>query len=461
MSSVQVTIIQEVEDALAAEREASIKRSEEQVKAASQERDKMSRVGGFLRFVGVSVLVVAMGVFMFQRWEEMTQMSRYFTFLAFTAGVCVAGLVCGLKIQENKGARTLLGTVALLLPLHCAQIGAFLYSRLGHGVNPTDYPSYFLLSVPSLSDALIVAGVGLSALIPMAYVAYSVLARNYARPLLLLGLGVSVALVIPTRDPLYVAGLLAIAGCMTFLGERKFSSIVELKTREALVARSVPILALAIMVGRQSALYHPTGFFRGVVFGMVSAGLFGLVAKLSTHRAITWLAEAVSFMTMTQAVFLIADGVVSGFELSHTTLAPLFFGLPLTVLYGVLAPRARETGAFFRASSGAALVMTGVCELSGQTGVEGSVVALIIGIVGTTVACISESKSLLFAGMTLVTFALIKVCGLAISSLTVSLWVTLGVIGVGTILGGSYLERNYVRLREGLSSIRKEVASWK
>jgi hypothetical protein len=42
----------------------------------------------------------------------------------------------------------------------------------------------------------------------------------------------------------------------------------------------------------------------------------------------------------------------------------------------------------------------------------------------------------------------------------VSPWILLGVIGVGTIVSASYIERNFIRLREELLALRKRVASW-
>ncbi len=42
----------------------------------------------------------------------------------------------------------------------------------------------------------------------------------------------------------------------------------------------------------------------------------------------------------------------------------------------------------------------------------------------------------------------------------VSPWLVLGLIGVATILGASYIERNFVRIRERLSLMQKHVAEW-
>jgi len=42
----------------------------------------------------------------------------------------------------------------------------------------------------------------------------------------------------------------------------------------------------------------------------------------------------------------------------------------------------------------------------------------------------------------------------------VSPWVILGVIGVATIVAASYIERNFLRLREEFFALRKKVGAW-
>lgn len=459
MSIENANVVQEVEEALAIEQASIDKRSEERLTAATKEREKISRIGSVLRYVGVAVLVAAMGTFMFQRWGGMSQVSRYFSFLAFTAAVCVSGLVCGLKIGENKGARTLLGVVVTLIPLHCAQIGAILYSRIGGGVVASNYPSYFFFSVPSLTDAIIVAVGGLVTVIAMASVAYSVLARTYAPQLLLVGCGVSAALLVPTRDPLLVAGIIAVAGAIAYGGERTFSSVVELRTREAIVARFVPFLALLMLVGRQCALYNPTSIFDGVVFALITVALFEMFPRLVDSKEFTCCSELLALFTGATSGMLVGHSITNAFSLGGTVFAPLVVGLPLVFCYAVMARNARETKTTFRVASAATLLATGGVELLGGS-VEDCIVSLVIGILGVAYACIREQKRTLVAGGVLAFVSLIRVCATAITSITVSPWIVLGAIGVGTILGASYLERNFVRLREVYSSARKQVAQW-
>ena len=459
MSITKVNVVQEVEEALAVEHATLQKRSDERLAAATIEHERISRLGSALRYIGVAVLVAAMGTFMFQRWDGMSQVSRYFSFLGFTAVVCASGLLCGLKIGENKGARTLLGVVVTLIPLHCAQIGAILYSRIGAAVVESNYPSYFYFSVPSLTDAIIVAVGGLTAIIGMGAMAYSVLARKYASQLLLAGCGVSAALLVPTRDPLLVAGLIGVAGTMAYLGERAFSSIAELRTREAAVARCVPFLALALLVARQCALYNADNIFNGVIFGLMTVTLFRIFPRIVSSKQLIHTCELFSMPTAAAASILIGQSVSTAFSLWGGVFPPLVMALPLVVVYAVMARHARETASAFRGASSVALFVTGISELL-EGGIEECLVSLVIGILGVTYACINEHRGTLRAGVGLIVVSLIRVSSVAIASLTVSPWIILGAIGVGTIIGASYIERNFVRLRNVLASARKQVSQW-
>ena len=453
--------VREIEEALAADIANREKQNEERLAAVSRERDKISRIGMALRYVGIAVLAAATGSFMFQRWGDMTHLARYLSFLVFTVGVCGAGLLCGLKIGENKGARTLLGVVVTLIPVHAAQLGAILFSRFGSPPrSPVSYPSALYWSVSSLSDALIAVGVGVATLIPMAFMAYSVLARSHARQLLMLGCGVSAALMIPTRDPMFVGMIMAIASACTLIGEARLSSVLELRTREGVIARSVPFLAVAMLIGRQCFLYNSTSLFLGIVCLIASAVAFEMVPRLKISGLVTTLSEHLSVPLTALGVFFVGDAILQGFDLSTSVFAPLVIGMPMGIAFTVMAERARESSGVFRVASSVALFLTGLSELLSGSGVEAGVISLLIGIVALTVGSAAEKKGMFLAGAVLILLSLGRVCLDALGNISVSPWVILGVIGVGTIVSASYIERNFIRIREEFSAMRKKIATW-
>jgi hypothetical protein len=128
--------------------------------------------------------------------------------------------------------------------------------------------------------------------------------------------------------------------------------------------------------------------------------------------------------------------------------------------FTVMAERARESTGVFRVASAGTLFTTGVVELMNGSGMEAGVVSLLIGIVALTVACISERRGMLLAGVALITLSLGRVLLEAFGTVSVSPWVILGVIGVGTIVGASYIERNFIRIRETCSALRRRITAW-
>jgi hypothetical protein len=193
---------------------------------------------------------------------------------------------------------------------------------------------------------------------------------------------------------------------------------------------------------------------------LVSAMLFGIFTRFTTDKAIIWTFEAVAVLSTGVAASCLGNSVVEGFGIANTLVSPLVIGLPLTVVYAVMGQRAREAGSLFRTTSAITLFVTGAVELISGGSVESALIALVIGILGLTYACINELKGTLIAGGALALISLMRVCALAITSISVSPWVLLGVIGVATILGASYLERNFVRIRESVYSMRRHVAAW-
>ena len=63
-------------------------------------------------------------------------------------------------------------------------------------------------------------------------------------------------------------------------------------------------------------------------------------------------------------------------------------------------------------------------------------------------------------GSLLVTVGLTTSVYTAICSVAVSPWLSLGVVGLSTVIGASYLERHYIRFAAAVSSARAKVEGW-
>lgn len=458
-------IIREIESAIGSETSQHDRRREAATIPTDDEQRRISRIGNLLRYVGVGILIVGIACFMLQRWGISDHLERYFLFLGFTASVCGAGLWCGLKIDENKGARTLLGAVVALIPVHCSQLGAMLFSQVASCdhifCNGVYIPEYLRWNPGNWSTTLFSVGVGLGVLLPMAYLSYAVLARRYAFPLCTIEFGISSLLMIPSRDPMIV-GILLVAGAIaTILSERRFSSITELTTREAVLARAVPFGALCMLVGRQCYIYGASSFLIGILAAIGAVGFLGAAATAAPRQWLMKPLEALSLGCTIAAGVLCADGMVDAVGLSDTFMEPLLSGFVTALALSAVGLRARAIPATFHYAAAATILLTGVGELLKTSSYDpaASLVALGFGILAIWWGSLIEKRSILVSGLLLTALALVQTIKVSLSYLPVG-WLTLGILGVVTIVSASYFERNFGRLKARISMWRSEVMQW-
>ena len=65
-------------------------------------------LSSLLRILGSGILVASLSILLFRGWDASTDISRYYTLLAFSGILAVIGFVIGKVVRENKGARTFL-----------------------------------------------------------------------------------------------------------------------------------------------------------------------------------------------------------------------------------------------------------------------------------------------------------------------------------------------------------------
>jgi hypothetical protein len=462
MNTEQITpeekILREIDDAISKEKESTITIKDEQLALSSEEQLRVSRISTLLRTVGIGVLLVGVSCFLLQRWGVVDHFQRYLLFLCFTGSVCAAGLWCGLGIKENKGARTLLGTVVALIPVHCAQLGAMVYSQVGSGFE--NHPTFLRWDAGDMTHAFLATGIGLAVLLPLSYLSYSVLARRYATSLCAIGFGVSSLLLVPTRSPLFSALLIITGAAATAFAERRFIRISELKTREAFIARSIPLIALAMLVGRQY-LYDYSTFIMGTLFGFAAIGLLALARALASYRWAVATLELTSLSCATLAGLFCGHAIVGSLELYGTIASPLLIGIPTSIGLFVLGMFAIGSSRAFNGVGSVAIFLTGIAELS-HYDPSGKVVALVCGIAALWSACLTHQRPLLIGGSTLTALSLMLIIKSIAQGFSPTLWwITLSITGVATVISASYFERYFSQLQEATIAARSRIGEWR
>jgi len=431
----------------------------ERLKKAHDQRVRIERVGALLRFIGVSVLLVSAATLLMQRWDGLAHVTRYLSFLAFTATVCIAGIFCGVKIGENKGARALLGVVILLVPVHFAQLGALLYSRFGQSLDSNSYPRYLFWDAPSLEVALVTTAVGLIALTPMMFVAFGVLARRHSKALVGLSFLTGVGLIYPSRDPYVIGALVLALGLLCVQLDKIFFVESDARTREATLARATPYVTLGIVVARQCLLYKTPMFAHGLVYTGASYALFTLAPRVVTSRVAIWFAEAAALVCAILAAVMFGGTLSSAVRLSDYATV-MVTGLSLSVVLSGVATKAREAKGLYRAISFFCCVTIGAIHVFQVSNMERVVNGLVCGIIIVAWSCLIERRSLLIAGLLLVGCGCVDAVGVAVRSIDVSPWFFLGMVGLLTVLAASYVERHYLRLMTTVRTLRTRVKAW-
>ncbi|MEM9727174.1 MAG: hypothetical protein AAF997_01215 [Myxococcota bacterium] len=228
-----------------------------------------------LRLFGAAMVATAAGTFLVQRWENVGDITRYLALLGVTALVPLVAYLCGVRLRESRSARVLLITLLALLPIHAGVLAGFVLSQFGASATSVAPVAQWVAPSP-IAAVLVVLGAG-AVLVPIAWFAYRVLAREHAKRLTLVSASLYGLLLVPSRSALVAMLLVApMVACASWCAVR-----TKPKTREAKIAVASLFGPVVLLLSRQVWFYDAGLAFWGMVLGLVSGGLFMLSQQLS------------------------------------------------------------------------------------------------------------------------------------------------------------------------------------
>lgn len=430
------------------EPEQPVERSEKQIELLTQ----------LLRFVGALVLVAAASVFLVQNWTRGNDISRYAMLLGFSGLMTIAGLLCGVGIRESKGARTLLGLVATITPVHFAVLGGLVYSRFALDRVFTNYGTYTSWIAPSKTAAIMTPLCAVPILAGLMYVAFTALAREKAGRLTGLFLACNLALLVPVRSANLIAWLVIVMLLgLASVGHKYLRQDVVMQTFEGYWVRGMLWLPVLLLLGRQYALYSGSALLAGGVWGSLALLLF-VGARIFRENVRNLLQGFSSFPALV-ACFCIVCEVVDGFGLKLGWYLPLFAIFQGAILL-LMSLFCGGSGVGYRRS--AAIVGVG-CLVSNVLllpGIGTAFASLFFGTVILGYGVWSRQKIMLAAG------GLAAVVGLgyhvrqAIHLYSWGNWGSLALFGMVIILAASYLEKNHAALRQRMTGLHEKIKGW-
>jgi hypothetical protein len=451
--------VRDVDDAL---------RQEDVARQSERQRDAQSgqllrrifAVPELLRSLGSGVLCAAALVFMVQNWGSADDVVRTFYFLGFTATLAAAGFFCGVRMREDKGARTFLALAAAMVPALFTVLGALLYSQFPWLSGFAEYPDYAVITAPSALAAVSTTLVVVAALVPITWLSFLTLARPEVRRLSALYLLANAALLVPTRHP-DVIGVLALSlfAALVWIDRRVWHPIAALRTREGHLVRAMLAIPPLVLIGRSLHLYAFSSLFGAGLLGVLAGVLFEAFPQLTASRDLARAAQRAAALAAIGAFACAADAAVNALGLGQAAVLPLTC-IPAAATLVFASLRAVDDGIFHRRL--AALVAVGGTgfNLVVHPGVGASFFSLATGVAATAYGWVAEQKVLLVAGAAAVAWSVLYHLHLALEVVSVSPWLSLAVVGVATVLAASLLERHGHSLAHRVGAFRDRVAAW-
>lgn len=412
-----------------------------------------------LRGVSLVILITAAITFLCQGWGYWSSIERVGGFVGFIVALAATGLFLVKRFNDDKGARVAVGVATGIIPAVFCQIGGVFYSLVHPGISVSPL---FRYTTDSLAEALIIGGLSTAVLVPIALFGFSILARSERYSLLasfLIGNGL---LLIPSRDPIFVGSLGVMLTVVNLLVDLlKFQGKSELKTVEAVSARTITYVPAILCIARNIAVYGLTSFLCSGALGIIAAMLFLYIPTFFTRK------ETKTLLQDTSLPFAGASWLIFSHEMFRETLKlPLEISTPLltlplaVILFGM---------SFFRYAGGneyrkaAGLISAIAVSLN----------LLIAPGFTSSFSCIIWSIMVMVSGFTLKEKTLFKAggAGLAVGVLYhlryavqiyqgLGPWLSLAILGVGVLILAGAIEGESKFLRAQWERFRNVSKDW-
>lgn len=413
-----------------------------------------------LRFLGAATLIAAGASFLVSNWMDASPLMRSYGFLGFAAFLAAAGIYCGVRWREDKGARTFLALSALATVACFAQLGALVHAHLG---DPRVLPLWQPVRPQQVdpSQLLLLAAVTLVVLVPVCLLAFKALARPQGLRLTFVHLVGCAAVLLPARDPNTIAALTT--GLFAFLlhmDRRHFAKTPLMKHWDGVAVRLSLALPPIVVLARTLLFYGTTPALSAVVLGIAGTAFFLGLTRFSSDALLNG-----TFRVLGIALYGAGWIVLAGPLADMTALPPSERIIPVVLLplCGMLFALSFSAGSFgvaLRELGGISAALLMLLQLGIFGGALSTIGSLVLAIALVVGAFRLALRSYLVMGAGLFGFTLLHMAIGARELWAQNLWVSLGALGVVTLLLSSILERNWSRIHQGRTALANEWRSW-
>ncbi len=413
-----------------------------------------------LRGIGAIIIIAAASTFLFQHWTPGNDLERYLLLLGFTSVLSASGLFCGLKLKESKGARTLLGLTLAVTPINFAIMGALLFSQFSWDGAFAKLPGYATWVATSPGMALLSALGGIVLLAPLSHFSFLTLGHNRAKLLSIAFILSNLTLLLPTREPNIIAGMLVLLVTGLIFNEmRSFSRETTLNTFEGRLSRGMLWVPAVILVGRGCYFYTPSQLLISALLIAAALLSFFIFPQLTEKKSWQQAMQTCGAVLACAAWINLAEMLFRTWHLDDQWALPLI-SLPLVALLSKLASYAVGTGNNYRRAATIIAIIGASANLLIFPSLFTALFCLLISASALIHGFLIEQKIIFFSGVIGALLSIGYHLKSAFNHFSLTGWSSLMVIGVLSIVGASLLERNSGKLREKTAQVRINIKRW-
>ena len=408
-----------------------------------RELSRPERLSRILRLVASLTLISAAAVFLLQGLTAFDSTLRVVLFVVFTAVLAGTGLWCGLRLKDDKAARTALALTLLIVPVNFSQFGALIYSLY---YRVTTGPQIFILKAGSALSVWIALALSLCLLLPIVYTGFAALARSRVVEFNKVFLLLNEILLVPTRETNLIGALCIAALILIFRTEA--GNGVELRTVEGKLARLSLYLPVIILVGRSLVMYQADAIFISLLLGALGFILFSVMPNyLQNRRGSQYLQQlgAICFIssweTFANAAFF--KGTMSAIcSLGAESYLPVLV-LPVAAILSLLSIFAISEAVLYRTLASIVAIVCAVLQLMIFGGIMASILIFALSLALTTLGVMRDEVGTTRIGLIGVCVALFYHMRYAMELYTFSPWLTLGSLGITILVASSLIEKHF------------------
>ena len=398
-------------------------------------------ISNILRVAGGGFTVAAILIFLFQRWEEASDLYRYAMIFGETLTLAVLGFATSHWLKDQKSARVFLGLSLVSTSAVFTILAAMIHSQVQWLPVAAELPDFAVWALDSMDSIMPLLAGSFIVLGAQSLFTLSVLARPVARNLsLLLMINIGL-LLLPIRD-MGVTTLMVLPALL--FGFRYLNmlrrSTPAMRTGEGTMAGLLVLLPLFIMIGRGASLYAQ---------GPVAIGSLALLAYLLLRQIAQSITQTMRFRKALEFASLLPAVVASlqvvalveaNFLLLYSWRIAIFGAAMIAFLMDLSQRAIAGRERYLQAALFTGLLASVIEEVL-YPGVPSALFGLVVSAAVLLFSVATGVRNLLKPTLLVLLGSMILLVSKIIFTLNAGTWISMSILGMATIILAAAVER--------------------